>query len=162
MCVDKFREYLVCPSKLYLIEPYTWGKITWQSDICVISIKNPRTLIYIYSIQKRYHQKLLFIVTWHLTKFSWCRVSCLWLLYECTMFVVDTAVYWAHAAIMNNHGQNCCAGSRTLVQESIYDDFVEKSRQMAENRTVGDPYDGATQQGPQVTRQSSLYVNMWS
>jgi aldehyde dehydrogenase (NAD+) len=29
---------------------------------------------------------------------------------------VDEAVDIAHAAIFNNHGQNCCAGSRTYVQ----------------------------------------------
>lgn len=29
---------------------------------------------------------------------------------------VDTAVDIAHGAIFNNHGQNCCAGSRTYVQ----------------------------------------------
>ncbi|XP_033730813.1 retinal dehydrogenase 1-like, partial [Pecten maximus] len=63
---------------------------------------------------------------------------------------IDAAVYWAHAGIMNNHGQNCCAGSRTLVEESIYDEFVEKSKQMAEFRSVGDPFEESTQQGPQV------------
>lgn len=63
---------------------------------------------------------------------------------------IDAAAYWAHAGIMNNHGQNCCAGSRTFVQESIYDEFVAKSKQMAEFRMVGDPYEEATQQGPQV------------
>ncbi|XP_060071263.1 aldehyde dehydrogenase 1A1-like [Ylistrum balloti] len=63
---------------------------------------------------------------------------------------IDAAVYWAHAGIMNNHGQNCCAGSRTFVEESIYNEFVEKSKQMAEFRMVGDPFEDATQQGPQV------------
>ncbi|XP_021365246.1 aldehyde dehydrogenase, mitochondrial-like isoform X2 [Mizuhopecten yessoensis] len=63
---------------------------------------------------------------------------------------IDAAVYWAHAGIMNNHGQNCCAGSRTFVEESIYDEFVQKSKQMAEFRMVGDPFEDATQQGPQV------------
>jgi acyl-CoA reductase-like NAD-dependent aldehyde dehydrogenase len=29
---------------------------------------------------------------------------------------VDEAVDIAHGAIFNNHGQNCCAGSRTYVQ----------------------------------------------
>lgn len=57
---------------------------------------------------------------------------------------------WAHGAIMNNHGQNCCAGSRTYVEESIYDEFVAKCKTMAELRQVGDPYEAETQQGPQV------------
>ena len=51
---------------------------------------------------------------------------------------------------MANHGQNCCAGSRTYVEESIYDQFVEVSKAMAENRIVGDPFDGMTMHGPQV------------
>lgn len=63
---------------------------------------------------------------------------------------VDIAVYWAHAGIMNNHGQNCCAGSRTFVQEGIYDEFVKKSKEMSEYRQVGDPWDDITQQGPLV------------
>lgn len=67
---------------------------------------------------------------------------------------MDTAAYWAHAAIMNNHGQNCCAGSRTFVQDTVYDEFVKKCVMFAENRCVGDPFDDMTQQGPQVILQS--------
>ncbi|XP_013387907.1 aldehyde dehydrogenase, mitochondrial-like [Lingula anatina] len=66
---------------------------------------------------------------------------------------LDEAVTWAHAAIMNNHGQNCCAGSRTYVQEGIYDEFVKRSAKMAAERVVGDPYDKKTQQGPQVDQE---------
>ncbi|GFN89090.1 aldehyde dehydrogenase, mitochondrial [Plakobranchus ocellatus] len=65
---------------------------------------------------------------------------------------LDYAVNVAHGAIMANHGQNCCAGSRTFVQDTIYDEFVEKSRQLVENRTVGDPFDPLTQHGPQVNK----------
>ena len=57
---------------------------------------------------------------------------------------------FAHAAIMNNHGQNCCAGSRTYVHESIYDEFVAKAKALAEGRIVGDPFNPTTVQGPQV------------
>ncbi|XP_076454386.1 retinal dehydrogenase 2-like [Babylonia areolata] len=66
---------------------------------------------------------------------------------------LEEAVTWAHGAIMNNHGQNCCAGSRTYVQESIYDKFVEKAKAMAENRTVGDPFDAMTMQGALVDKE---------
>jgi len=51
---------------------------------------------------------------------------------------------------MANHGQCCCAGSRTFVHEDIYDEFVEKSKLAAKQRIVGDPFDELTQQGPQV------------
>ena len=63
---------------------------------------------------------------------------------------MDNAVEWAHAAIMNNHGQNCCAGSRTFVQEEIYDAFVAKAKAMADKRVVGSPWADGTQQGPLV------------
>ena len=64
--------------------------------------------------------------------------------------LVDFAATTAHGAIMNNHGQNCCAGSRTYVQAEIYDQFVQKSLELAQNRSVGDPFDPLTQQGPLV------------
>jgi len=63
---------------------------------------------------------------------------------------LDNAAEWAHTAIMFNHGQNCCAGSRTFVQEEIYDAFVAKAKALADKRVVGSPWDKETQQGPQV------------
>ncbi|RUS68971.1 hypothetical protein EGW08_023268 [Elysia chlorotica] len=65
---------------------------------------------------------------------------------------LDFAVTVAHGAIMNNHGQNCCAGSRTFVEDKIYDQFVEKSRELVASRSVGDPFDPLTQQGPLVNK----------
>ena len=63
---------------------------------------------------------------------------------------VESAVHWAHFAIMANHGQNCCAGSRTYVEEAVYDKFVEMTKAQAQTRVVGDPFEPQTQQGPQV------------
>jgi len=63
---------------------------------------------------------------------------------------IDMAVTVAHGAIFNNHGQNCCAGSRTFVHEDIYDEFVSKATEQALQRTVGDPYESSTMQGPQI------------
>lgn len=56
----------------------------------------------------------------------------------------------AHLAIFFNQGQCCCAGSRTYVQESIYDEFVELSVEKAKKRVVGNPFNLQTEQGPQV------------
>jgi aldehyde dehydrogenase (NAD+) len=64
---------------------------------------------------------------------------------------VDEAVEIAHGAIFNNHGQNCCAGSRTFVQEDVYEEFVKKAVASARSRKVGDPFADGIQQGPQVT-----------
>jgi len=65
---------------------------------------------------------------------------------------VDEAAEIAHGAIFNNHGQNCCAGSRTFVEESIYDAFLAKAKKLAEERKVGDPFVDGTQQGPLVSQ----------
>ncbi|XP_067862080.1 aldehyde dehydrogenase, mitochondrial-like [Heptranchias perlo] len=63
---------------------------------------------------------------------------------------VDHAVEESHTALFFNQGQCCCAGSRTYVQESVYDQFVEQSVERAKRRTVGNPFDSKNEQGPQV------------
>jgi aldehyde dehydrogenase (NAD+) len=63
---------------------------------------------------------------------------------------LDEAVEGAHFGLFFNHGQCCCAGSRVFVEEKIYDRFVEKSGARARKRTVGDPFNPGTEQGPQV------------
>jgi aldehyde dehydrogenase (NAD+) len=63
---------------------------------------------------------------------------------------MDQAVEGAHFALFFNQGQCCCAGSRLFVEEKAYDEFVERSAERARKRTVGDPFDAATEQGPQV------------
>ena len=37
-----------------------------------------------------------------------------------------------------------------MVEESIYDKFVEASVERAKKRTVGNPFDANNEQGPQV------------
>jgi len=63
---------------------------------------------------------------------------------------LDFAVEMAHFALFFNQGQCCCAGSRIYVEDEIYDEFVERSAVRALKRTVGDPFDSNTEQGPQV------------
>jgi len=63
---------------------------------------------------------------------------------------LDEAVEIAHNGLFFNMGQCCCAGSRLLVEESVYDEFVEKSVERAKKRVVGDPFEVSTEQGPQV------------
>ncbi|XP_028754408.1 aldehyde dehydrogenase family 2 member B7, mitochondrial isoform X1 [Neltuma alba] len=63
---------------------------------------------------------------------------------------VDLAVEQAHFALFFNQGQCCCAGSRTFVHESIYDEFVEKAKARALKRVVGDPFKTGIEQGPQI------------
>src|SRR5437879_3867703 len=63
---------------------------------------------------------------------------------------MDEAIEGAHFALFFNQGQCCCAGSRLYVEEKCYDEFVEKSVARAKKRTVGNPFDKNTEQGPQV------------
>lgn len=65
---------------------------------------------------------------------------------------IDKAIEWANLGIFFNHGQCCCAGSRIYVQESIYDTFTEKFKERIRKNVVGDPFHGATFQGPQVSQ----------
>lgn len=65
---------------------------------------------------------------------------------------MESAVEKSHQALFFNHGQCCTAGSRTFVEESIYDEFVERSAERAKTRNVCDPFDPASEQGPQVDR----------
>ncbi|XP_031345333.1 retinal dehydrogenase 1-like [Photinus pyralis] len=66
---------------------------------------------------------------------------------------VDRAVEIAYGACFSNHGQNCCAGSRTYVQAGIYDEFVKKAAEKAKRTKVGDPFAEDTVQGPQVNQE---------
>ncbi|MGK7907291.1 MAG: aldehyde dehydrogenase family protein [Synechococcus sp.] len=65
---------------------------------------------------------------------------------------VDAALAGAHFGLFFNQGQCCTAGSRLFVQDSIYEEFVQRSVELARNRIVGDPFDPETEQGPQVSQ----------
>lgn len=63
---------------------------------------------------------------------------------------MDNAIETSHFGLFFNQGQCCCAGSRIFVEAKIYDQFVERSVQLAKQRSVGDPFSPETTQGPQV------------
>jgi acyl-CoA reductase-like NAD-dependent aldehyde dehydrogenase len=63
---------------------------------------------------------------------------------------LEEAVQMAQFSAYFNQGQTCCAGTRTFVQAGIYDAFVKRTREIAMQRIVGDPYDPKTVQGPQI------------
>ncbi|KAM8973995.1 retinal dehydrogenase 2 [Pelodytes ibericus] len=65
---------------------------------------------------------------------------------------LDYAVEQAHQGVFFNQGQCCTAGSRTFVEDSIYDEFVQKSVDRAKRRIVGSPFDPTTEQGPQTDK----------
>ncbi|KAI0160333.1 aldehyde dehydrogenase [Xylariaceae sp. FL1272] len=67
---------------------------------------------------------------------------------------LEQAAKWAHIGIMSNQGQICTATSRILVQDTVYDDFVARFREIIKTTSkVGDPFEEGTFQGPQVTKQ---------
>ena len=53
--------------------------------------------------------------------------------------------------IFANHGQNCCAGSRLFVHESLYDRVVDGIAQIAAATKLGPPLAAETQMGPLVS-----------
>lgn len=65
---------------------------------------------------------------------------------------LDAAVEGAYFGLFFNQGQCCCAGSRLFVEDKIHDQFVERLVKKAKSRKVGDPFDPATDQGPQVSQ----------
>ncbi|KAH8697875.1 putative aldehyde dehydrogenase [Talaromyces proteolyticus] len=65
---------------------------------------------------------------------------------------IENAISWVNFGIYYNHGQCCCAGSRVLVHEDIYDKFIEAFKKRAESNKVGDPFDKETFQGPQISQ----------
>ncbi|WP_208819756.1 aldehyde dehydrogenase family protein [Bradyrhizobium neotropicale] len=64
---------------------------------------------------------------------------------------LDAAAKAAAAGIFFNAGQVCSAGSRVLVQESVYDEVVERLAARASALRIGDPQDRATALGPVIS-----------
>ncbi|MGQ3117543.1 MAG: 5-carboxymethyl-2-hydroxymuconate semialdehyde dehydrogenase [Hydrogenophaga sp.] len=65
---------------------------------------------------------------------------------------LDRALDAAVFMIFSNNGERCTAGSRILVQQSIYADFVAKFVERAKRITVGDPLDEKTIVGPMISQ----------
>ena len=60
---------------------------------------------------------------------------------------LDAAVFM----IFSNNGERCTAGSRILVQKSVYADFVAQFAERAKRIGVGDPLDEKTTIGPMIS-----------
>jgi 5-carboxymethyl-2-hydroxymuconic-semialdehyde dehydrogenase len=60
---------------------------------------------------------------------------------------LDAAIFM----IFSNNGERCTAGSRILVQKSIYPEFVRKFTARARRIAVGDPLDEKTVIGPMIS-----------
>jgi aldehyde dehydrogenase (NAD(P)+) len=66
---------------------------------------------------------------------------------------LEQAVKWSHFGIFSNQGQICTATSRILVQDTIYDKFIEQFLDAVKTiSVVGSQWEESTFQGPQVSR----------
>ncbi|CAI0543220.1 unnamed protein product [Linum tenue] len=65
---------------------------------------------------------------------------------------IDQAADLALLGVMHNKGEVCVAGSRVLVQEAIYDEFVKTLVEKAKEWVVGDPFHPNSRVGPQVDK----------
>jgi betaine-aldehyde dehydrogenase len=63
----------------------------------------------------------------------------------------ETAVDYALFAIFANQGEVCSAGSRLILEESIYEPFVEKLVERAQKIVIGDGMDPETEMGPLIS-----------
>lgn len=66
---------------------------------------------------------------------------------------IESAALSTIGAMFGQAGQDCCAGSRTYVHESISKEFTRRLVELAEARKLGDPMDYTTEQGPQIDLQ---------
>jgi aldehyde dehydrogenase (NAD+) len=74
---------------------------------------------------------------------------------------LDAAVKGSSAGIFFNSGQVCSAGSRILVQESIYDAFCEKMVERSKSLKIGDPLDEKTYLGPVISQRQLSRVQSY-
>jgi acyl-CoA reductase-like NAD-dependent aldehyde dehydrogenase len=75
-------------------------------------------------------------------------------------FDVDQAVNYAAFGGFIGAGQTCICGSRQIVQETVYDEFVEKLAAKAKSIRIGNPIDPRVQLGPVVSaRQQQRVLN---
>jgi acyl-CoA reductase-like NAD-dependent aldehyde dehydrogenase len=64
---------------------------------------------------------------------------------------IDAAADSAPMAVFDNAGQDCCARSRILVQETVYERFMARFESAVKSVIVGSPQDEATQMGPLIS-----------
>lgn len=65
---------------------------------------------------------------------------------------LDKAVDSASSSALGNAGQDCCARSRLLVEQSIFEKFVERLTERVQKIRIGDPLDDKTEMGPLITQ----------
>jgi acyl-CoA reductase-like NAD-dependent aldehyde dehydrogenase len=64
-------------------------------------------------------------------------------------------------AVFGNAGQDCCARSRILVEQSALDEFMAALTAVVEGIRVGDPLDESTQMGPLISADQRATVGSY-
>jgi acyl-CoA reductase-like NAD-dependent aldehyde dehydrogenase len=67
---------------------------------------------------------------------------------------LEAAATLAIAAVAYMSGQACLIGTRVLVEAPVYDEVVERCRDLVEQIAIGDPASPATRMGPVISQDS--------
>lgn len=71
---------------------------------------------------------------------------------------INSAVNGVVAGIFAASGQSCVAGSRLLVQDCVYDEFLTALKSRVERIIIGDPMDATSEMGPMATESQLALV----
>ena len=71
---------------------------------------------------------------------------------------VEKAAATAPYGVFDNAGQDCCARSRILVEQSVFDRFLELLEPAVQAVVVGDPTDAASEMGPLISAEQHARV----
>jgi acyl-CoA reductase-like NAD-dependent aldehyde dehydrogenase len=71
---------------------------------------------------------------------------------------LERAAATAPYAVFDNAGQDCCARSRILVQDSVFDRFMELLEPAVKGVAVGDPASARTEMGPLISAAHRAHV----
>jgi len=66
---------------------------------------------------------------------------------------LDRAIQYSMLGILATQGEICVGGSRLLLQEDIYDEFLHRLKMKFETVKVGDPLDPSNQMGPLINEE---------
>src|SRR5579859_3886664 len=74
---------------------------------------------------------------------------------------LDLAAKSAVSATFNVSGQNCCAGSRTIVHQAVFEQVLDRMAAQAATRRLGDQFLDETEQGPQIDREHVARIDQF-
>jgi len=73
---------------------------------------------------------------------------------------LEQAATWAALGILYNTGQDCTAGSRVYVQDSVYDKFMDLLIEKVKSTPTGDGFEEAVTNGPIISK--AQFDKVWN